>query len=121
MRPASENPKKDVRNTTHGRDYAKTPGIPPTAVGGSFKSRLQTNGARVVPRIPPAAVGGSFRSSLQTKAARCFPNPTHGSGWIVQVQPTKRRRLGPFFESHPREWMDRSSPAYKTKAARPLL
>src|SRR2546430_6354364 len=26
-----------------------------------------------------------FRS--QSEAARCFSNPTHGSGWIVQVQP----------------------------------
>src|SRR6185295_17681839 len=60
-----------------------------------------------LPRIPPTGVGGSFKSSLQTRAARPpSQNPTHGSGWIVQVQPT-------ISESHPREWVDRSSPAYK--------
>src|SRR2546427_3980422 len=32
-------------------------------------------------------------------------NPTHGSGWIVQVQPTKRRRLDLFFEYHPLPWV----------------
>src|SRR5215510_9865528 len=40
-----------------------------------------------------------------------FPrNPTHGSGWIVQTQPTKTAH--PHFpESHPRQWVDRSSAA----------
>jgi|SRR6185295_3739232 len=38
-------------------------------------------------------------------------NTTHGSGWIVQVLPT-RRAARPFLESHPREWVDRSGAAY---------
>jgi len=37
-------------------------------------------------------------------------NPTHGSGWMVQVRPTNREaRL--LLKSHPRQWMDSSSPA----------
>jgi hypothetical protein len=39
-------------------------GIPPTAVGGSFRSNLQVH-RRGLLGIPPTAVGGSFRSSLQ--------------------------------------------------------
>ena len=38
--------------------------------------------------IPPTAVGGSFKASLQTK------------------------RLDRFLEYHPRQWVDRSRPAY---------
>src|SRR4030095_11971569 len=37
-------------------------------------------------------VGGSFKSSLHAKAPRPPLNPTHGSGWIVQVQPTEGHR-----------------------------
>jgi hypothetical protein len=39
------------------------------------------------PGIPPTAVGGLFKSSLQQSSSTRTPNPTHGSGWIVQVQP----------------------------------
>jgi len=39
--------------------------------------------------IPPTAVGGLFKLSLpKERRARCH-NPTHGSGWIVQAQPTQ--------------------------------
>jgi hypothetical protein len=43
--------------------------------------------------------------------------PPTGSGWIVQVQPTRRRRLDRFFEYHPRQWVDCSSPAYERSRA----
>src|SRR2546426_4562004 len=42
-------------------------------------------------RIPPTGVGGSFKSSLHRTPSTASSNPTHGSGWIVQVQPTKGR------------------------------
>src|SRR5947207_10706956 len=59
----------------------KTPGIPPTEVGGSHSQ--------------PTNHGRSNRSFKY--------HPGH-SGWIVQVQPTKEgRSLLP--ESHPREWV----------------
>src|SRR5436190_2019267 len=41
---------------------------------------------------PTNAVGGSFILSLQTKPLDSSLNPTHGSGWIVQVQPTSEGR-----------------------------
>src|SRR6266850_7860380 len=64
--------------------------------------------------MPPTEVGGSFKSSLQRNGARlASSNTTHGSGWIVQVQPTKEWGSTCFFEYHPRQWVDRSSPAYK--------
>jgi len=34
-------------------------------------------------------------------------NPIHGSGWMVQIQPTEIR-LVKQKKSHPREWMDYS-------------
>src|SRR5580765_2541793 len=42
-----------------------------------------------IPGIPPTAVGGLFRCGLQREASRASPNTTHGSEWIVQVQPTR--------------------------------
>ena len=39
----------------------------------------------------------------------------HGSGWIVQAQPTKREP--PLPESHPRQWVDSSSTTYEARAA----
>src|SRR5256885_1360494 len=39
----------------------KNPGTPATAVGGSFKSSLQTKAARSRLRIPPTPVGGIRR------------------------------------------------------------
>jgi hypothetical protein len=35
--------------------------------------------------IPPTGVGGLFKSDLQTAVTE-FLNPTHGSGWIVQIR-----------------------------------
>ncbi|HEY2971573.1 MAG TPA: hypothetical protein VGJ48_03600, partial [Pyrinomonadaceae bacterium] len=36
-------------------------------------------------------------------------NPTHGSGWMVQVRATNSGDR--VFESHPRQWVDCSDPA----------
>jgi hypothetical protein len=49
-----------------------------------------------------------FKSSLQKKP--CLPNPTNGSWWIVQVQPTKEALSS---ESHQRQLVDCSNPTYK--------
>jgi glycine cleavage system H lipoate-binding protein len=70
----------------------------------------------------PRAVGGSFKSSLQTTATRpLLLNTTHGSGWIVQVQPTEGGLLASIPEYHPRQWVDRSSPAYKRRRLAPFF
>jgi hypothetical protein len=50
--------------------------------GPTYKERLLNLG------IPPTAVGGLFRSNLQGTAFE-FRNPTNGSWWIVQVQPVR--------------------------------
>src|SRR5207253_2549047 len=72
-------------------------------------------GARRFLRIPPTAVGGSFKSSLQTKGLDAFFE-SHPRQWVDRSNPAyKRRRLDAFFESHPRQWVDRSSPAYKRR------
>ena len=63
---------------------------PINAVGGLFKSSLQTKAARLLLESHPRKWVDRSSPAYKTKAARCFPNPTHGSGWIVQVQPTKR-------------------------------
>jgi hypothetical protein len=130
--------------------------IPPTAVGGSFKSKLQRrtnpappkshqrqlvdrsspnyNDAPIQPppkshqrqlvdrssptynegtnptsRIPPTAVGGWFKSNLQRSTNPNPQNPTNGSWWIVQVQPTTKALIQ-LPQSHQRQLVDRSSP-----------
>ncbi len=40
--------------------------------------------------IPPTGVGGWFRSGLQ-RSGNEFLNPTNGSWWIVQIQPVRPR------------------------------
>ena len=75
--------------------------IPPTAVGGSFKSNLQT--ARLsLNEIPPTAVGGSFKSNLQA-AQHTERNPPDGSRGIFQVLPTIAE-AGPEQSTHFRGW-----------------
>jgi hypothetical protein len=67
------------------------------------------------PRNPTnGAVGGWFKSGLRSKAQLGFLNPTNGSWWMVQVQPTKRNALR-VTKSHQRQLVDSSSPAYKTQ------
>src|SRR2546426_2987179 len=72
-----------VENTTHGSGWIVH--IQPTQEARSTDSR-----------IPPTGVGGSFKSSLQKRRRLDrSSNTTHGSGWIVQVQPTKKKRSSP--------------------------
>ena len=40
-------------------------------------------------RIPPTGVGGSFRSHLPETLSTCLRNPTNGSWWIVRIGSTK--------------------------------
>src|SRR6266496_14074 len=107
------------KNPTHGsgwmiqilstENWARCTKIPPTAVGGWFRSFLQ-NWARCT-KMPPTAVGGWFRSFLQRTgpaAQKSHPrqwvdgsdpfyrelgplhkNATHGSGWMVQILSTE--------------------------------
>ena len=42
-------------------------------------------------------------------------NPTHGSGWILQVQPTQEEPTSS--ESHQRQLVDSSSPTYSANEA----
>src|SRR2546427_648708 len=73
-----------------------------------------------LPQIPPTAVGGLFKSSLQRKAeSGGFPNPTHGSGWIVQVQPTKEgRSRGSPNPTHGSGWMVQVQPTKEGRSRR---
>ena len=41
--------------------------------------------------IPPTAVGGMFRSGLHSGLAE-FTNPTNGSWWMVQIEPVRPYR-----------------------------
>src|SRR6185369_3087009 len=90
--------------------------IPHTGSGWIVQAQPTNEGRALLPGIPPTAVGGLFKHSLQTKAERCFReyhprqwvdrsnpaykrrpsaasgNTTHGSGWIVQIQPTNEGR-----------------------------
>src|SRR3989442_13448436 len=61
--------------------------------------------------IPPTEVGGSFRPSLQMNAVDYFLNPTHGSGWIVQVQSTQMRIVGNSWNTtHGSGWIVQAQP-----------
>src|SRR5215217_9098599 len=57
--------------------------------------------------IPPTAVGGSFRSFLQTRYPRVLGNPTNGSWWIVQILSTTTVPPSSL-ESHQRQLVDLS-------------
>ena len=52
-----------ILSTTNNRTYSR---IPPTEVGGLFRSSLQ-KGCSGTGKIPPTAVGGLFRSCLRSK------------------------------------------------------
>src|SRR5438874_383930 len=71
--------------------------IPHTGVWDCLRTAYKRRPLEPLLRIPPTEVGGLFKYSLQTTAARtASSNTTHGSGWIVQVQPT-REPTGPFY------------------------
>jgi hypothetical protein len=68
--------------------------IPPTAVGGWFKSSLHAEARREPLRIPPTAVGGWFKSSLHSKARRNVSesHPLAVGGWFKSSLHSKARR-----------------------------
>ena len=64
--------------------------------------------------IPPTAVCGWFRFKLQGAGALApSPNPANGSWRMVQVQATRSRRLGTITKSHQRQLVDCSGSSYK--------
>src|SRR5882724_13088265 len=79
-----------VQPTNEGRSPASR--IPPTGVGGSFKSSLQTKAARLLLESHPREWVDRSSPAYKRRPLACFSNPTHGSGWIVQVQPTDEGR-----------------------------
>jgi len=71
-------------NSIRGDECSK---IPPTEVGGWFKSSLQTKNERCFREYhPPQWVDRS--SSAYKRRTSAASGNTHGGGWIVQVQPT---------------------------------
>ena len=42
-----------------------------------------------VPESHPRQWADCSYSAYTGRPAACFPNPTHGSGWIIQAQPTQ--------------------------------
>src|ERR1700754_2319821 len=61
--------------------------------------------------IPPTAVGGWFRSFLPCGPPTCRPNPTNGSWWMVQILSTLRP-ANVSVQSHQRQLVDGSNPFY---------
>jgi hypothetical protein len=57
-------------------------------VDGSDPTYKSTH--RETPKIPPTAVGGWFRSNLQKHPSRNSQNPTNGSWWI-RSDPTYKK------------------------------
>src|SRR6266700_3788503 len=66
----------------------ENPEIPPTGVGGLFRSNLHASTNRVL-ESHPREWGGLFRSGLHASTNRVLES-THGSGWIVQIRPSKQ-------------------------------
>src|SRR5881397_2555283 len=69
------------------RDHAPVLEIPPTGVGGWFRSNLHATTHRFLKSHPREWVDGS--DPTYTRPRTAFFNPTHGSGWMVQIQPTR--------------------------------
>src|SRR3989442_15548884 len=102
-------------NPTHGRDCAKSPAIPPTAVGGLFKPAYKESAGRspfcyLSPlagrgerkRGKTGILGAPFcRLGLNhpptSETVRKLRNTPHGSVGIVQVRPTRRTGRGSLF------------------------
>src|SRR6201991_2329551 len=62
--------------------------------------------------IPPTAVGGWFRSFLPCGPPTCRSNPTNGSWWMVQILSTWRS-VNLSAQSHQRQLVDGSDPFYR--------
>src|SRR6185503_15398841 len=93
-------PGKLCTNTTHGsgwmipmlstRPCNYRPAIPPTAVGGWFRSYLRR--PLRCDGIPPTVVGGMVQI-LSKKTAKVRWNPTNGSWWMVQILSKKTAKV----------------------------
>ncbi len=88
----------------HNRQVRPFPKIHPRQWGGWFKLNLRTESRGLLPESHPRQWVDGSSSTYKPRAAACFPNPTHGSGWMVQAQPTQSGGVIPFPESHPRQW-----------------
>src|SRR6185295_12689304 len=67
-------------------------GIPLTAVSGSFKSSLQTKAERCFREYHPRQWVDRSSPAYRRRTSAASGNTTHGSEWIVQVQPTDEGR-----------------------------
>ena len=65
-------------------------------------------------QIPPTELVDLFICGLHETPSSTHRNPTNESGglFILSIQ---TRRLDRSFESHPRKWVDCSSPTYKRR------
>jgi hypothetical protein len=61
-------------------------------------------------RIPPTAVGGWFRSCLQENLHQNQENPTNGSWWMVQILPTRKPAPKPTNPTNGSWWMVQIQP-----------
>ncbi len=75
-----------------------------------FRFSLQTNKA-LETENPAHGSGWIVQIQPTTDKAVETENPTHGSGWIVQIQPTTDKAVETENPT-PREWVDCSDPAY---------
>src|SRR6266487_177966 len=82
-------------------DIPPAPRIPHTEVCGFFRSHLQPRHPFPNPTIPHTEVCGLFRSGLQQVTLPETENLTHGSVWIVQIQPTTAKETVMNTETHP--------------------
>src|SRR6266404_2959589 len=96
-------------------EHAPVLEIPPTGVRGWFRSNLHTSTHRVLESHPREWVDGSDPTYIRAptaflkshrrewvdgsdptyiRARTAFLNPTHGSAWMVQIQPTYEHAPG---------------------------
>src|SRR6266850_502514 len=59
-----------------------------SGVGGLFKSCLHRKADPLLSESHPREWVDCSSPAYIGRPIHCFPNPTHGSGWIVQVLPT---------------------------------
>src|SRR5712675_735006 len=73
----------DYSDPIYRMAVAQSLGIPPTAVGGLFRSNLRDASADPV-GIPPTAVGGLFRSNLRDASANPVGTPPTAVGGLFR-------------------------------------
>src|SRR6266478_2498516 len=72
--------------------FAETINLHCIIQGGWFRSCLHASTHRVLESHPRQWVDGS--DPTYTRPRTGFFNPTHGSGWMVQIQPTRDHAPG---------------------------